>query len=320
MTEAVLNGRVRAGTEAATDQTRPAAKQVSQPWGRKPKRRLAPATIMLYSVLFVSAVYYLLPLYVMVVTSLKGMPEIRLGNIFAPPVEITFEPWVKAWSQACTGLYCEGISAGFWNSIKITVPSVIVSIAIASVNGYALANWKFKGSEIFFAVLLFGAFIPYQVMLYPLVIITRELGIFGTLTGVVFIHTIFGMPILTLLFRNYFAGLPPELFKAARVDGAGFWRIFFQIMLPMSLPIFVVAIILQVTGIWNDFLFGVVFAGTKNFPMTVQLNNIVNSMQGVKEYNVNMAATILTGAVPLLVYFLSGRYFVRGIAAGAVKG
>lgn len=320
MTEAVLKARTPAGTGAVTDQTCPAAQAVSQPWGRKPKRRFAPATIMLYSVLFVSAVYYLLPLYVMVVTSLKGMPEIRLGNIFAPPVEITFEPWVKAWSQACTGLYCEGISAGFWNSIKITVPSVIVSIAIASVNGYALANWKFKGSEIFFAALLFGAFIPYQVMLYPLVIITRELGIFGTLGGVVFIHTIFGMPILTLLFRNYFAGLPPELFKAARVDGAGFWRIFFQIMLPMSLPIFVVAIILQVTAIWNDFLFGVVFAGTQNFPMTVQLNNIVNSMQGVKEYNVNMAATILTGAVPLLVYFLSGRYFVRGIAAGAVKG
>ncbi|MCH4542103.1 sugar ABC transporter permease [Ochrobactrum sp. POC9] len=320
MTEAVLNRKVPTENEAVATRIHPARRPASQPWGRKPNRSFAPATIMLYSILFVAAVYYLLPLYVMVVTSLKGMPEIRLGNIFSPPVEITFEPWIKAWSQACTGLYCEGISAGFWNSIKITVPSVIVSIAIASVNGYALANWKFKGSEIFFSVLLFGAFIPYQVMLYPLVIITRELGIFGTLTGVVFIHTIFGMPILTLLFRNYFAGLPPELFKAARVDGAGFWRIFFQIMLPMSLPIFVVAIILQVTGIWNDFLFGVVFAGTQNFPMTVQLNNIVNSMQGVKEYNVNMAATILTGAVPLLVYFLSGRYFVRGIAAGAVKG
>ena len=146
------------------------------------------------------------------------------------------------------------------------------------------------------------------------------MDIFGTLTGVVVIHTVFGMPILTLLFRNYFVSLPPELFKAARVDGAGFWRIFLQIMLPMSLPIFVVAVILQVTGIWNDFLFGVIFAGTKNFPMTVQLNNIVNSTQGVKEYNVNMAATILTGAVPLLVYFFSGKYFVRGIAAGAVKG
>ena len=151
-------------------------------------------------------------------------------------------------------------------------------------------------------------------------IITRELSIFGTLWGVIFIHTIFGMPILTLLFRNYFAALPVELFKAARVDGAGFWGIFFKIMLPMSIPILVVAVILQVTGIWNDFLFGVIFAGTKNWPMTVQLNNIVNTTQGVKEHNVNMAATILTGMVPLFIYFVSGRYFVRGIAAGAVKG
>ncbi|MGO4621948.1 carbohydrate ABC transporter permease [Ensifer sp. SSB1] len=275
---------------------------------------------MIYGTLVVVALYYLLPLYVMVMTSLKGMPEIRLGNIFAPPVEITFEPWVKAWASACTGLNCDGLSRGFWNSVRITVPSTIVSIAIASVNGYALANWRFKGAELFFTILIVGAFIPYQVMIYPIVIVLRELGIYGTLTGLIIVHTIFGMPILTLLFRNYFAGLPEELFKAARVDGAGFWTIYFKIMLPMSLPIFVVAMILQVTGIWNDFLFGVVFTRPEYYPMTVQLNNIVNSVQGVKEYNVNMAATILTGAVPLFVYFVSGRLFVRGIAAGAVKG
>jgi glucose/mannose transport system permease protein len=297
-----------------------ASQTTIEPRGKRQAQRFAPSTIMIYGILLVAAVYYLLPLYVMIITSLKGMPEIRLGNIFSPPVEITFQPWSTAWDSACTGLYCEGLKVGFMNSVKITIPSVIASIMIASVNGYALANWRFKGSEVFFSILLFGAFIPYQVMLYPLVIITRELGIFGTLTGVIVIHTVFGMPILTLLFRNYFASLPVELFKAARVDGAGFWRIFFQIMVPMSAPIFVVAIILQVTGIWNDFLFGVVFAGTKNVPMTVQLNNIVNSTQGVKEYNVNMAATILTGLVPLLVYFFSGKYFVRGIAAGAVKG
>ncbi|MEJ1121048.1 carbohydrate ABC transporter permease [Phyllobacterium sp. CCNWLW109] len=292
----------------------------TEPHGRRPTRTFTPAKIMIYGVLVVAALYYVLPLYVMIVTSLKGMPEIRLGNIFSPPVEITFQPWSTAWTSACTGLYCEGLKVGFWNSVQILIPSVIISILIASVNGYALANWRFKGSEIFFSVLLFGAFIPYQVMLYPLVIITRELRIFGTLTGIIVIHTIFGMPILTLLFRNYFASLPTELFKAARVDGAGFWRIFFQIMVPLSAPIFIVAVIIQVTGIWNDFLLGVIFAGSKNIPMTVQLNNIVNSTQGVKEYNVNMAATILTGAVPLLVYFFSGKYFVRGIAAGAVKG
>ncbi len=295
-------------------------KAVSGSAGPKPRPVVSGRNIIVYGTLFVAAVYYMIPLYVMVVTSLKGMPEIRLGNIFAPPIEITFEPWVKAWATACTGLNCDGLSRGFWNSVRITVPSVIVSIAIASVNGYALANWRFKGSEFFFSVLIIGAFIPYQVMIYPIVIILREIGIYGSLTGLVIVHSIFGMPILTLLFRNYFVSLPEELFKAARVDGAGFWQIFLQIMLPMSLPIFVVAMILQVTGIWNDFLFGVVFTRPDTYPMTVQLNNIVNSVQGVKEYNVNMAATILTGLVPLVVYFVSGRLFVRGIAAGAVKG
>jgi glucose/mannose transport system permease protein len=288
--------------------------------GRRPTRRFAPATVMVYGVLIVAALYYLVPLYVMIVTSLKGLDEVRLGNIFAPPIEPTFEPWVKAWSYACTGLECLGMQPNFWNSVMITVPSVIVSIAIGSINGYGLANWRFKGSEIFFTILLVGSFIPYQVMIYPLVIVTRELGIYSTLWAVIMVHSIFGMPVLTLLFRNYFASLPVELFKAARVDGAGFWGIFFRIMLPMSLPIFSVAIILQITGIWNDFLFGVIFAGPVNYPMTVKLNNIVNSIQGVREYNVNMAATIITGLVPLTIYFVSGRLFVRGIAAGAVKG
>ena len=290
------------------------------PRGPRPRRIITTNSVVLYGILIVMSIYYLLPLYVMVMTSLKGMAEIRMGNIFAPPIEVTFEPWVKAWSEACTGLNCDGLSRGFWNSVMITVPSVIVSIIVASVNGYALVNWKFKGSEVFFTILIFGSFIPYQIMLYPIVIILREMGIYGTLGGLIMVHTIFGMPILTLLFRNYFSSLPEELFKAARVDGAGFWGIYFQIMLPMSMPIFVVALILQVTGIWNDFLFGVVFTKPAVYPMTVQLNNIVNSVQGVKEYNVNMAATMLTGLVPLIIYFVSGKLFVRGIAAGAVKG
>ncbi len=302
---------------AATDAV---AQDLSGPRGKKPRKTFSRRNIILYGTLFVAAAYYLLPLYVMVVTSLKGMPEIRLGNIFAPPVEITFEPWVKAWANACTGLNCDGLSRGFWNSVRILLPSVVISIIVASVSGYAMANWKFKGSELFFSILIIGAFIPYQVMIYPIVIVLREMGVYGTLTGLVIVHTIFGMPILTLLFRNYFAALPEELFKAARIDGANFWQIYLRIMLPMSLPIFVVAMILQVTGIWNDFLFGVVFTRPEYYPMTVQLNNIVNSVQGVKEYNVNMAATLLTGAVPLIVYFVSGRLFVRGIAAGAVKG
>ena len=290
------------------------------PRGPKPRKILSRRNIILYGTLIFVAIYYLIPLYVMIVTSLKGMPEIRLGNIFSPPIEVTFEPWVKAWSQACTGLNCDGLSRGFWNSVKITIPSVFVSIAIASINGYALANWRFKGANLFFTILIFGAFIPYQIMIYPLVILLRDLGLYTKLPGLILIHTIFGMPILTLLFRNYFTTIPEELFKAARVDGAGFWGIYFRVMMPMSLPIFAVAIVLQVTGIWNDFLFGVIYTKPENYPMTVQLNNIVNSVQGVKEYNVNMAATLLTGLVPLAIYFISGKLFVRGIAAGAVKG
>lgn len=293
---------------------------INSPQGPRPKKKFTPSRIMIYSILVFAALYYLIPLYVMVMTSLKGMPEIRLGNIFSPPMELTFEPWMKAWDTACTGLHCEGLKVGFWNSVCILVPSVIVSTIIASINGYGLSNWRFRGSEIFFAILLFGGFIPYQVLIYPIAMCLKQLDLFGTLAGLILVHTIFGMPINTLLFRNYFASVPDELFKAARVDGAGFWRIFFEIMLPMSLPIFAVAFVIQVTGIWNDFLFGVIYAGRDNLPMTVQLNNIVNSNFGVKEYNVNMAATMLTAVVPMIVYFFSGKLFVRGIAAGAVKG
>jgi glucose/mannose transport system permease protein len=297
-----------------------ASRTVAGPRGPRPLRALSRRNIFLYGTLIVLALYYLVPLYVMVVTSLKGMPEVRVGNIFSPPMEITFEPWVRAWATACTGLDCDGLSRGFWNSVRITVPSVFLSIAIASVNGYALASWRFRGANVFFTILIVGAFIPYQVMIYPIVIVLREIGLYGRLPGLVIVHSIFGMPILTLLFRNYFSSIPEELFKAARVDGAGFWGIYFKIMMPMSLPIFVVAMIIQITGIWNDFLFGVIYTTPDSYPMTVQLNNIVNATQSVKEYNVNMAATILTGLVPLVVYFASGKLFVRGIAAGAVKG
>ena len=291
-----------------------------EPSGPKPKLWFEPGRMMVYAVLIITSLYWLLPLYVMLITSVKNLDEIRDGNIFFPGSHFSLDSWYKAWDTVCTGLYCNGIKVGFWNSVKITVPSVIVSIAVASVSGYSLANWPFRFAELFFTVLIVGSFIPYQVMLYPLVLLTRNLGIFSTLYAVILIHTIFGLPILTLLFRNYFASLPPELFKAARVDGAGFWRIFLQVMAPMSIPIFTVAVILQVTGIWNDYLFGVVFAGLTNYPMTVQLNNIFTSTMGVKEYNVEMAATLLTGLVPLAIYFFSGKYFVRGIAAGAVKG
>ena len=287
---------------------------------RKPRSRFAPARVGVYAFLFTAALFFLLPLYVMLVTSVKPMTEIRLGHLLALPVHFTLAPWRDAWSSACTGLDCGGIRVGFWNSVRIVVPSTVISIAVGAVNGYALSFWRPRGAGVLFGILLAGAFIPVQVMVYPLVRVLAFVHLFSSLPGIVVIHTIFGMPVMTLLFRNYYASLPQELFKAARIDGGGFWRIFMQLMLPMSVPIIVVAIIMQVTGIWNDYILGLVFAGTKNLPMTVQLNNIINTTTGERIYNVNMAATILTSAVPLAIYFISGRWFVRGIASGAVKG
>ncbi len=287
---------------------------------KRRSRHFSPARIGIYAFLLTAALFFLLPLYVMLVTSVKPMEEIRSGNLFAFPIRFTLEPWVQAWSGACTGLSCDGIKGGFWNSVAIAVPSVILPILIGAINGYALSFWRPRGAALLFGILMVGAFIPLQVMIYPLVRILAELGIFGTLPGIVLVHLVFGMPIMTLLFRNYYASVPHELFQAARIDGGGFFRIFAHVMLPMSLPIIVVAAIMQVTGVWNDYILGLVFAGTDNQPMTVQLNNVINTTTGTRLYNVNMAATILTSLVPLAIYFVSGRWFVRGIAAGAVKG
>lgn len=278
------------------------------------------ARIGIYFFLFSAALFFLLPLYVMLVTSVKPMEEIRGGSIFALPAAFTLEPWRQAWSEVCTGASCEGVRAGFWNSVAITVPSTILPILLGAVNGYALSFWRPRGASLLFGILMAGAFIPVQVMIYPLVRLLAAMGIFGSLPAIVLVHLIFGMPVMTMLFRNYYMGVPHELFQAARVDGGGFWRIFAQVMLPMSTPIIVVAAIMQVTGVWNDYILGLVFAGRDNLPMTVQLNNVINTTTGTRLYNVNMAATILTALVPLAIYFLSGRWFVRGIAAGAVKG
>ncbi len=306
----------------AAEQARLAAANDASIPAPRPRRKLAwtPARIGVYGFLIVAALFFLLPLYVMLVTSVKPMEEIRLGTLFALPQHFTLEPWVQAWSSACTGLECNGIKGGFWNSVAIVVPSTILSIAIGAVNGYALSFWRPRGAGFLFAILMMGAFIPVQVMIYPLVRVLASVNLFSSLPGIILIHTIFGMPVMTLLFRNYYAALPLELFKAARIDGGGFWRIFLQLMLPMSTPVIVVAVIMQVTGIWNDFLLGLVFAGSEHLPMTVQLNNIINTTTGERLYNVNMAATILTSVVPLALYFISGRWFVRGIASGAVKG
>jgi glucose/mannose transport system permease protein len=276
--------------------------------------------IGIYLLLIWTCLFFSIPLLVVITTSLKTSDEVRAFSIFSLPASPSFAAWVKAWFAACTGLNCGGVHVGFWNSVRILVPSVTISVFAGAVTGYALSHWRVRGANIIMLFLLLGAFIPYQVILYPLVKMFSTIGIYGSLPCIISVHVLFGLPVMSLLFRNFYTGLPDEIVKAARIDGAGFWRIFIWVMLPMSTNILIVATILQTTGIWNDYLLGLIFAGRDNIPMTVQLNAISTTSTGVIEYNVNTAAALLTALPPLLIYFASGRYFVRGITAGAVKG
>ena len=276
--------------------------------------------VIIYLILLFFALIYLAPLYVMFTTSLTGIEEIRSGNLMALPMDPTFYAWTKAWSSACTGSECEGLAPYFWNSVRIVFPAVIISTIIGAFNGYSLAKWRFKGSELLFGALLFGCFIPFQVILLPMAKLLGSLGLANTVTGLVMVHVIYGVAFTTLFFRNYYVGIPTELVKAAKLDGAGFYNIFRHIFLPLSTPIFVVTIIWQFTQIWNDFLFGVVYSGSGTQPITVALNNLVNTSVGGKEYNVDMAAAIIAALPTLVVYVIAGKYFVRGLTAGAVKG
>ena len=276
--------------------------------------------IGLYVILSVFALYFLMPLFVMVTTSLKHLDEIRSGSLIALPRDITFEAWQIAWSQACTGIKCEGLSPYFWNSVNLAIPAVLLSTFIGALNGYVIAQWRFKGADIIFALMLFGCFIPFQVVLLPMAKLLGVLGLAGSIQGLIFVHVVYGIGFTTLFFRNYYVSISQELTKAAKIDGAGFFRIFWSIFLPLSLPIIVVTVIWQFTQIWNDFLFGVSFSQAGTQPVTVALNNIVNSTTGVKAYNVDMAAAIIAALPTLLVYILAGKYFIRGLTAGSVKG
>ena len=276
--------------------------------------------IIVYALLGLMCLYYLLPLYVMISTSLKPLDEIRTGNLLSLPVSPNFEAWIKAWSGACSGVTCDGLKGYFWNSIRFVVPSVLITTIVGAFNGYVLCMWRFRGSDVMFTALLIGCFIPFQVILLPM---ARTLGMFGianSTTGLILVHVVYGLAFTTLFFRNYYVTVPDELVKAAKIDGAGFFRIFWRIILPLSLPIIVVSIIWQFTQIWNDFLFGVVFSSGEQQPITVALNNLVNTSTGVKEYNVDMAAAIIAALPTLFVYVVAGKYFVRGLTAGAVKG
>lgn len=276
--------------------------------------------VILFSVLGLFVLYFLLPLFIMVSTSLKSLDEIRAGSLVSLPREITFEAWKSAWSSTCTGIQCEGVKPFFINSILVAIPAVIISTFIGAINGYVIAQWKFFGSNLIFSLMLFGCFIPFQVILLPMARLLGIMNIAGTIQGLVFVHVIYGIGFTTLFFRNFYVTISPEILKAAKIDGASFLKIFFKIFLPLSLPIITVTVIWQFTQIWNDFLFGVSFSQAGTQPVTVALNNIVNSTTGVKEYNVDMAAAIIAAIPTLVVYIFAGKYFIRGLTSGSVKG
>ena len=276
--------------------------------------------LLLYALLLLAACFFLAPLYVMLATSLKDAAQIRSGNLLSLPTSLNFEAWELAWSTACTGVDCRGLQPYFWNSVLMAVPAVLISTAWGAINGYVLSLWKFRGSELLFGFMLFGVFMPFQVVLLPMSQVLGYLGLSSSLAGLVLVHCLAGLAGTTLFFRNYYAAIPKELINAARIDGAGFWRIFLRIVLPMSTPILMVTLIWQFTNIWNDFLFGVAFSSADSKPITVGLNNMANTSSSVKSYNVDMAAAVIAGLPTMLVYVLAGQYFVRGLTAGAVKG
>ena len=276
--------------------------------------------VFTYGLLLVAALFFLAPMYVMLVTSFKDADQIRNGNLLSLPTSLNFESWALAWNSACTGVDCRGLKPYFMNSVVMAVPAVLISTAWGAINGYVLSMWKFRGSEVLFGFLLFGVFMPFQVVLLPMSQVLGYLGLSSSIAGLVLVHSLAGMAGTTLFFRNYYTAVPRELVNAARIDGAGFWRIFWRIVLPMSTPILMVTLIWQFTNIWNDFLFGVAFSGADSKPVTVGLNNMANTTSSVKNYNVDMAAAIIAGLPTMLVYVLAGQYFVKGLTAGAVKG
>ncbi len=275
---------------------------------------------LLFAVLILFCLYYLMPLIVMVSTSLKSLDEIRTSSLISLPQAVTFDAWAKAWSSACVGVRCTGLEPYFMNSVLMVVPSVIISTMLGALNGYALTKWRFRGADVIFALMLFGSFIPFQVVLLPMARMLGYFGLAGSVYGLILVHTVYGLAFTTLFFRNFFVGVSDGIVNAAKIDGAGFFTIFFSVLLPMSLPTIVVTVIWQFTQIWNDFLFGIAFTVGDSNPVTVALNNIVATSTGVKEYNVDMAAAIIAALPTLLVYIIAGKYFVRGLSAGAVKG
>ena len=272
-----------------------------------------------YVVLTAFALYYLLPLAVVVANSFRSLGDIGRNGLLSFPASFTLAHWEVVWNSYCINGGCGGIAPFFWNSLLIAVPATLVSTAIGAVNGYVLSKWRFAGSEALFLLLTLGVFMPGQLVLLPWAITLGKLGLTNTIPGLILVHCVQGLSFTTLFCRNFYVNIPDELIRAARIDGAGFWRIFPRIVLPLSPPILIVTVIWQFTGVWNDFLFGVTFSSGAHQPITAALIGLATAGTSVHEYNVESAAVLIGALPPLLIYLFGGRYFVRGLTQGAVK-
>jgi glucose/mannose transport system permease protein len=279
----------------------------------------ARANVIVYGLLTVFAAWYLLPLLVVVLNSFRDLPEIAANGLIALPRSFALKGWIAAWSTYCVGGTCAGIHGQFVNSLKMTIPATIISTAIGALNGYVLSKWRFPGSETLFVCMTLGVFMPGQIALLPWAFILGWIGLSNSIYGLIFVHVIQGISFTTLFCRNYYVNIPDDLIKAARIDGASFWRIFFKIVLPLSPPILIVTVIWQFTGIWNEYLFGVVFTGGRQQPITAALVALQTGEQNAHPYDIASCAVLIGAIPPLLIYFFGGKYFVRGLTQGAIK-
>jgi glucose/mannose transport system permease protein len=283
------------------------------------RRRYAAARTLVYGVLVLFSLIYIIPLLVVVANSFRSTAEIGHDGLIAFPHSFSWSAWGQAWGNFCVGGGCDGIHQNFYNSLELTIPATIISTLFGAMNGYVLSKWKFPGSDIIFTCMLLGVFMPGQVALMPWAFILGHLHLSNTIAGLILVHCIQGLSFTTLFCRNFYVSVPDDLIKAARIDGAGFWRIFFKIILPISPPILIVTVIWQFTGIWNEFLYGVIFTSGDQQPITAALVALGSGGTNVRIYNVASAAVLIGAIPPLLVYFFGGKYFVRGLTQGAIK-
>jgi len=275
--------------------------------------------VTIYTVLTLFAAFYLVPLAVVLLNSVRSTEDILQNSVLGLPAALVWGNFSHTWSSYCIAQHCTGIQPYFWNSVRMVVPATIISTLLGALNGYSLALWRFRGDTWVFGFVTLGVFLPEQMKLVPWTIVLRDLGLFNTIWGLVLIHVIQGLSFTTLFCRNFYVAIPQDLLKAAKIDGAGFFRIFWRIVLPLSPPILIVSVIWQFTGIWNEFLYGVTFSAGEQQPITAALIAFSAHVSEAPQYGAQSAAVLMAALPPLLVYLLGGRYFVRGLTAGAVK-